>query len=282
MEEEDQILAHIRSGEPVEHFETVRRCKDGQLLTISLTLSPVRDQQGRIIGASKIARDITERKRDELAISEGEQRLRVAKYAAKLGIYKYDVATGAISWDARVRQIWGVEPDVPVTIDTFFSGLHPQDRARTEALLERALDPAGKGEYSAEYRVISHSDGSERWVAATGQVFFENGRPRQMIGAGQDISERKRAEAALSESEERFRFAQKAAGIGTFDWNIETGVNTWTRELEAIYGLPPGGFPGTQEAYHSRAPVKQEVFRGSKIVTSTACKCLGRDLSGLH
>ena len=152
-----------------------------------------------------IVRDITERKRNEQAISEGEQRLRIAKDAAKLGIYDYDVATGTIVWDARVRELWGVGPDEPITIDTFFAGLHPEDRAKTQALLERALDPAGNGEYYAEYRVISHADGSMRWVAAIGKVFFENGRAVHMIGTGQDISERKHAEAELRESEERFR-----------------------------------------------------------------------------
>jgi PAS domain S-box-containing protein len=57
------------------------------------------------------------------------------------------------------------------------------------------------------------------------------------------------AETALRVSEERFRFAQNAASIGTFDWNTETGACTWTPELESLYGLPPGGFPGTQEAW---------------------------------
>ncbi len=64
--EEDDVLARIRCGERVDHFETVRRAKDGHLLQISLTVSPVRDEDGRIIGASKVARDITDRKRAEV------------------------------------------------------------------------------------------------------------------------------------------------------------------------------------------------------------------------
>jgi len=70
-------------------------------------------------------------------------------------------------------------------------------------------------------------------------------------GIARDISERKLAEEALRASEERLRLAQQAARIGTFDWNIRTGVNTWTPELEAMYGLPPGGFGGTQTVFEN-------------------------------
>ena len=63
--EEDDVLARIRRGERVDHFETVRRAKDGHLLNISLTVSPIKDQNGNIVGASKVARDITERKQAE-------------------------------------------------------------------------------------------------------------------------------------------------------------------------------------------------------------------------
>jgi len=75
-DEEPQILARLRRGERVDHFETVRRRKDGSLLDISLTISPVKDQSGTIIGASKIARDITERKRADYAIKALNAQLR--------------------------------------------------------------------------------------------------------------------------------------------------------------------------------------------------------------
>jgi PAS domain S-box-containing protein len=64
-DEENEILARIRRGERIEHFETIRQRKDGGLIEVSLTISPVKDSHGVIIGASKIARDITERRRNE-------------------------------------------------------------------------------------------------------------------------------------------------------------------------------------------------------------------------
>jgi PAS domain S-box-containing protein len=75
-DEETRILARLRQGEPIEHFDTIRVRKDGTKVEISLSISPVRDAAGRIIGAAKIARDITERKRIERELSESEQRFR--------------------------------------------------------------------------------------------------------------------------------------------------------------------------------------------------------------
>src|SRR5947207_4951586 len=74
--EETMVLAKIRAGGIVDHFETVRRTKDGRLIDISLTVSPIRDARGRITGASKIARDITERKRMDAMVRDSEDRLR--------------------------------------------------------------------------------------------------------------------------------------------------------------------------------------------------------------
>jgi PAS domain S-box-containing protein len=95
--EEPEILARIRRGERVDHYETVRRRKDGTLVDISLTVSPVKDDQGRIIGASKIARDITERKLAEAKLRDSERRLQELITAIPAAIYTTD-AEGRITY----------------------------------------------------------------------------------------------------------------------------------------------------------------------------------------
>jgi PAS domain S-box-containing protein len=96
-DEEPEILARIRRGERIDHYETVRRRKDGSLLEISLTVSPVRDGEGRIVGASKIARDITDRKEAERKLRESEQRLTELLAAIPAAIYTTD-AQGKITY----------------------------------------------------------------------------------------------------------------------------------------------------------------------------------------
>src|SRR6202158_2449941 len=71
----------------------------------------------------------------------------------------------------------------------------------------------------------------------------------QDVDAQKVLQESKKFEKALRESEERLRLAQQVARVGTFEWNIKSGVNRWTPELETMYGLSPGSFPGTQPAW---------------------------------
>ncbi len=112
VDEEPRILEQIRRGEMIEHYETVRRRKDGSLLDISLTVSPLKNAAGRITGASKIGRDITERKRAEEALRRHAAQFETLLYEAPLGVYLVD-------GDFRIRhvnpttfQVFGDIPDL--------------------------------------------------------------------------------------------------------------------------------------------------------------------------
>jgi len=81
LDEETQILASMRRGDPVHHYETIRRCKDGKLVEVALSISPIKDGEGKVVGASKIARDITERKRAEKELKEAHEEVLSASRA---------------------------------------------------------------------------------------------------------------------------------------------------------------------------------------------------------
>jgi PAS domain S-box-containing protein len=110
LDEEPGILARIRKGEMVDHFETVRRRKDGSLFDISLTISPVRDAKGRIVGASKIARDISERKEAEAKLKDSERRLQELLAAIPAAIYTTDAQGKITYFNEAVVELAGRRP----------------------------------------------------------------------------------------------------------------------------------------------------------------------------
>ncbi len=105
--EEFEILRRLRAGERIEHFETVRVAKGGKRILVSLTISPVKDSSGRIVGASKIARDITRIKQVEQALRESEQRMRFCLEAANIGTWDWDIESGSVRWSENMERIHG-------------------------------------------------------------------------------------------------------------------------------------------------------------------------------
>jgi PAS domain S-box-containing protein len=202
-DEEPAILERIRRGERIEHYETVRRRKDGSLLDISLTVSPIRDAKGNIIGASKIARDITQRKRVEVTLRESEQRLRLATQTGKLGVWDWDIVTNHISWSDSLYAIHGVRPDqFDGTAEGFAALVHPEDQELVSAAIQRTLDKDVP--YEIEFRAV-RPDGVVVWLFTNATVLRDSGRPVRMLGATMDITQRKQIEDALRQSEEKLR-----------------------------------------------------------------------------
>jgi PAS domain-containing protein len=127
--------------------------------------------------------------------------------------------------------------------------VHPDDREKLVAAVDRhSLE---NPTVDVTYRVLLPGK-SPIWVKSSGRAFFDSeGRMLRVIGMVADVTDQKPAEEALRSSEERLRLAQKAARIGTFELNIRTGVNTWTPEMESMYGFPPGGFGQTRTAFEN-------------------------------
>ncbi|MGZ3305666.1 MAG: PAS domain S-box protein [Asticcacaulis sp.] len=193
IDEEYTIIAKIKSGEKVDHFETVRRSKAGRLINVSLTVSPIRDDAGQIVGASKIARNVTQQMRTEA-------QLRLATEAAEIGLWDVDMVTDRLFWDARCKAMFGISPDVPVSMKDFYAGLHSEDLEATSRAFVAATDPAARAFYDVEYRTVGKEDGLVRWVAAKGRGLFDNsGRCVRVLGTTIDITERKQAETRLRE-----------------------------------------------------------------------------------
>jgi PAS domain S-box-containing protein len=186
--------------------------------------------------------DITEQKKVE------EARFR---YAAIVESSEDAIASGTldgiiVSWNAGAQRMYGYSEEEavgkPITI------LVPPELSGEENNILETLKAGGRIEQFETVRVTKTGKRINVSLSIS-PIKDSSGATVGVAGIARDITERKWAEQALRASEERLRLAQQAAHIGTFEWNIRTGVNTWTPELEAIYGLPPGGFGGTQKAF---------------------------------
>jgi PAS domain S-box-containing protein len=243
------ILKKVLEGSVLRHYETVRRRKDGTCVDVSLTVSPIVDAEARIVGVSGIARDITEQKRSEDTLRKSEERFCLAAHAGKMFAYEWDVATDLILRSPEAAQILGIDEAAQTTGQQILAQVHPDDREKLTAAVA-AISPE-KPYLQICYRV-ARSDGAVIWVSRNSRGHFdEQGKMLRVVGMVTDITDHKLVEEALRNSEERLRLAQWAARIGTFDLSLRTGVDIWTPETEALYGLPPGGFGGTLTAFEN-------------------------------
>ncbi|MFL6337165.1 MAG: PAS domain S-box protein [Pyrinomonadaceae bacterium] len=238
--EEPAILARIRAGERVEHYETIRRHKDGTLLDISLTVSPIRGANGKIIGASKIARDITEQRRAQRALDEGATRLSLAMAAARMGDWNWDTTTDVVTLSETAAHIFGLPPDEPVTWAEMRRLLHADDGERARLAVEESL--AAHGDYDIEYRVML-PDGSHRWVLARGRgLYAEDGRVNGMLGVVQDITGRKATEEALREQTEALAIINELGRVISAELDLHRMVQAVTDAATELTGARFGSF----------------------------------------
>jgi PAS domain S-box-containing protein len=196
-EEAQSILRRIVPGEAIENYETRRRRKDGREIDVAITISPIKNRRGEVIGASKIARDISARIIAQDTLWRSEEQLRLAQSAAHVGIWDWEPHSNRLSWTAEMHNLYGVSEPLE-SYDDWRKLVHVDDLVRVE--VERAEAIRQRQPFNIEYRILQ-STGEIRWISSRGQGYFdEDGKLLRVIGINMDVTERRRAE------EERLMF----------------------------------------------------------------------------
>ena len=231
----NHILNKILRGESVAHFKTKRLRKDGRLIDIALTVSPIKNSRGEIIGASSIVKDITEQER---ANEELKKWLHVFENA-EWGVV-------VVSADTEIMEM----------INPAFAKMHgytvEELSGQTIVNIFAPNNHTGSFKHMHIAREKGHHTFESKHVRKDGSIFpvlvdvtavrDAKGQLSRLVINVQDITERKEAEAALLKSEENLREAQKITKTGSWDWNILTNELLWSDEIYKIFGLKPGEF----------------------------------------
>jgi PAS domain S-box-containing protein len=199
-DEMPRILETIKNGGRIDRYETQRITRDGKTIFVSLTISPIKDQSGKIIGASTIARDTTQRRLTEESLKKSKAILSRAQFIAHVGNFAWDVRKNEMNWSDEIFRIYGYKPqDFQPAVDWFVQHIHSDDRARVLQLVKAAFNENNL--FNTDFRVI-RNDGSVRYVNMVADKVVRDtaGDPIWLYGIVQDITERKLVEERLRES----------------------------------------------------------------------------------
>jgi PAS domain S-box-containing protein len=270
----------LREAEKVGRFEDEgwRVRKDGSQFWANVIITALRDESGKLLGFSKITRDMTERKQAEenarqllrvevareaaeasareaeLARNE-ERRLRERFYVTLASIGDGVIVTDENSQVTFLNSIaeqltgWTLREVEGKSLDEIFSIVNEQTRQPTENPVTKALRE-GRIVGLANHTILIARDGTERAIDdSAAPIREEDGSIIGVILVFRDVSRERKAKNALEDSEERLRLAMEAGRLGSWAWDIPKSSVEWSPTLEKIHGLAPGGFAGTFEAY---------------------------------
>jgi len=253
----ESARALLTGGEPVRRTERRYLKLDGTVIDVEVDAAPiVWNGKPAIQG---IFADITERKRTVEALRASNEKLQQALFASNTGLWDWNTETGEVRFSKEWKSQLGYgEAELPDLFETWESRLHPDDRERAVGYA-RAYRANPVGAFRLDFRLL-HKDGSYRWFDSHAAFVMEpDGRRVRLLGSHSDITERKRAEEALRDSEERLRLAMETAGMGAWDWDVTTDRAAYSHSLGPLFGLPPGSQHVTVEEFlNAIAPEDRE------------------------
>lgn len=198
------------------------------------------DAEGRLTRGVIASLNISERKRAEESLREYQQRVQLATEATAVGIWEWNVKTNAIWWDRPMFDIYGIPPtsDGMVNYDTWAASVLPEDLAEQEELLRQHAREGGIN--WREFRLRRKDNQEVRVIEAVETIRSDStGQVEWVVGTNLDVTEKKRSQLALKESDERLRFALNGAKAAAWQWNILTNEMNWSPECYELYGRDP-------------------------------------------
>ncbi len=266
-DEEPAILKRIRSGLPIEHYETVRRRKDGTMIDVSLTVSPLRDEFGTIVGASKIARDVTGRKRAEQEIAFQASLLNAVEQA----VIATTLEGKIVYWNSFAERLYGWATDEAIGANIFDRVLPPDSLERAREIFAQLQE----GQSWSGELLLSRKDGTTFPSLVTDSLIHNNqGAPIGVVGVSIDITERKHAEEEKAKLLERERVARaEAEGANKVkDEFLATLSHELRNPLNVVIGyseiLRRSETPGTQTFVTKAADViRRNALAQSQLVS---------------
>src|ERR1700751_6040013 len=213
--------------------------KDRSHVWVNLTVSGVSDTSGKLQHFISVVEDISARKSAERALRESEERLQLAQQVAKVGTFEWNIKTGVNRWTPELERLYGLPPGGFAGTQSAWEKLvHPDDREEAVRAVERALRDEDGG-FEGQWRV-TWSDGSVHWLLGRAWVVRDQaGEPEGLIGVNVDISERKRGEDALQESQKQLVLALDSSKTAMFDWDVVQRRGMWNPQMAAIYDFHP-------------------------------------------
>jgi PAS domain S-box-containing protein len=262
----------VATGQLFEDEARFRRAADGGYRWFLVRGVPLRSPRRKIVRWYGTLTDIEDRKRAEEALQsisrdlhDSKARLEEAQRITHVGYWERDLVTSLITWSDETYRVFGLRPqEYPMDLDALRQKVHPEDWEFVSRALNEAL--AGGPRYNVEYRLLRPT-GELRIVHSEGDIKRDaSGRPYQMFGTVQDITDRKHAEEALQQSQLYLAEGQRLAHMGSWAFNA-AGFDFWSSELFQIHGLDPRRKPPTAEEYltvvhpDDREFVKQEIAK---------------------